>query len=115
MVLPRAGGPVGIGLAADGGHAAQEGMAAVPDFGSRTTAQKQAMLDAAWVEYNRRMGIGSVQTGASTGQSFGMTKIPWDALVATIDSLSQELGYAQPVIQAQPNFAGRSGHACPTN
>lgn len=84
-----------------------------PDFGSFTTDEKTTLLTAAKAELLRRTGLGAIQTGASTGQSFGMTKIPYSELTALIDSLSIELGYPQPVIQASPNFAGRAGYPYP--
>lgn len=81
---------------------------AAPDFGSFSTAEKQALLTAAKAELLRRAGIGSVQTGASTGESYSMTKTPYNDLVALIDALTVELGYPQPVVQASPNFSGVS-------
>lgn len=114
------GSPWGLGaggranLTARGGQGAERVMAA-PDFGSFSTAEKQALLTAAKAELLRRTGIGSVQTGSSTGQSFGMQKVPHSELVAMIDALTVELGYPQPIVQASPNFAGRAGYAWPQN
>lgn len=75
------------------------------DFGSFTTAEKTALLNAAKAELLRRVGIGSVQTGASTGQSFSMTKIPQKELEALIDGLTSELGYPEPNVVVAPNFS----------
>jgi hypothetical protein len=82
---------------------------AAPDFGSFSAAEKTDLLTAAKAELLRRNGIGSVQTGASTGESWTMDKVPYTELVAMIDALTLELGYAQPNVRVTPNFAGRSG------
>ncbi len=81
---------------------------AAPDFGSFSLAEKEALLTAAKAELLRRTGIGSVQTGASTGESFSMQKVPHTELVAIIDALTLDLGYAQPTTRVTPNFAGRA-------
>jgi hypothetical protein len=82
-------------------------MAAALDLGSFTFAEKTSLLAAAKAELLRRAGVGAVQTGASTGQSFSMTKYTEDGLIALINSLTVDLGFEQPIIQAKPNFAAR--------
>lgn len=82
---------------------------AAPDFGSFTVAEKTELLSSAKAELLRRSGIGSVQTGASTGESWTMDKVPYPELVAMIDALTVELGFAQPNVRVTPNFAGRAG------
>lgn len=84
-------------------------MAAALDLGAFTTQEKQDLLAAAKAELLRRAGVGAVQTGASTGQSFSMTKYTEDGLISLINALTVDLGYVQPVIQASPNFAGSAG------
>lgn len=83
-------------------------MPAALDVGSFTTAEKNALLAAAKAELLRRAGLGSVQTGASTGQSASMTKMTEDGLVRLINSLTADLGFEQPTTQVAPNFSGRS-------
>lgn len=83
-------------------------MASVIDFGAFSLAEKQALLAAAKAELLQRVGLGAVQTGAGNGQSFGMTKLTESALMGLINALTAELGYEQPVVVAQPNFAARS-------
>jgi hypothetical protein len=80
-------------------------MAASLDLGSFSNAEKTALLAAAKAELLRRNGIGSVQTGASAGQSFGMTKMTEDGLIRMINSLTVSLGYEDPIVQVRPNFA----------
>lgn len=84
-----------------------------PDFGSFSLAEKQALLAAAKSELLRRLGLGSVQTGAQTGASFSMTKVTTSDLNAIISALTIDLGYPQPVVQTAPNFAGQAGFSWP--
>lgn len=77
------------------------------DFGAFSAAEKQALLTAAKAELLRRIGGGSIQTGASNGQSFGMTKYTEDGLNRLITALTIDLGYEQPITQVAPNFSGR--------
>jgi hypothetical protein len=84
-------------------------MAATLDFGSFSTAEKTALLTAAKAELLRRAGVGAVQTGSSAAQSFGMMKMSMEELTLLINSLSQELGYAQAENRVMPNFARPMG------
>jgi len=68
-------------------------MAATIDFSSFTTSERTDLLTAAKAELLRRAGVGSVQTGTSVGQSFGMMKMSDEALTSLINSLSSSLGY----------------------
>lgn len=81
---------------------------AAPDFGSFSHAEKVALLTAAKAELLARHGMGTVQSGSSTGEQYMMDKVPYPQLVATIDALTLDLGYPQPTVQVQPNFAGRA-------
>lgn len=81
------------------------------DFSSYSTAEKTALLTAAKAEVLRRVGVGAIQTGASTGQSFSMTKMTEEGLARLISTLSIDLGYEQPVIQVAPNFSHVPGPA----
>lgn len=83
-------------------------MSASLDFGAFSSAEKTALLTAAKAELLRRVGVGAVQTGASNGQSFGMTKYTEDGLTRLINALTLELGYEQPIVQVAPNFSGRN-------
>ncbi len=75
------------------------------DWGGFTTAEKQALFDAAKAEVLTRM-TGRVQNGSSAAQSFGMTQMTYNELVFLVNALSTELGYPQPETRVQPNFAG---------
>lgn len=81
-------------------------MASTLDFSGFSTAEKQALFAAAKAEMLRRAGVGAVQTGSSSAQSFGMQKMTEDGLIRLINALTVELGFEQPVIQVAPNFAG---------
>ncbi len=70
-------------------------------------AQWQAIYDALLAETLRRAGIGAVETGGSSSQTFGMKKLSDDALLGTLNAFGQALGVApQPIVQVAPNFAG---------
>lgn len=85
-------------------------MAATLDFGAFSTAEKQNLLTAAKAELLRRAGAGSVQSGASSNQSFMFSKMTEDALIRTINALTIELGYPQPEVRVRPAF-GHGGYA----
>ena len=76
----------------------------VPDLGAFSTAEKQNLLSAIKAEVLLRLTPGSVRTGASAGQSFGVDKWSEDALTVWLNALTVELGYAQPEIRVRPNF-----------
>lgn len=77
----------------------------VPDLGAFSTAEKQNLLSAIKAEVLLRLTPGSVRTGASAGQSFGVDKWSEDALTVWLNCLTVELGYAQPEIRVRPNFS----------
>lgn len=81
------------------------------DFGSFSTAEKQALLTAAKSEVLTRL-TGRVQNGSSAAQSFGMTLMSQLDLTLLINALTVELGYQQPEIRVAPNFSGRSWGPC---
>ncbi len=76
------------------------------DFGAFTNVEKIALLAAAKAEILNRTGVGSVQTGSSTAQSFSMAKYSEDGLIRLINALTVELGYPQPETRVAPNFSG---------
>lgn len=84
-------------------------MAVSLDFSSFTTIERTNLLSAAKAELLRRAGIGSVQTGSSTGESFGMAKLSDDALMSLINSLSSSLGMLSTNggARVRPNFSLR--------
>jgi hypothetical protein len=75
------------------------------DFGSFTQAEKTALLAAAKAEVLRRASGGAISSGSSANQNFTMQKMSDDALFNLINSLSLDLGYAQPENRVMPNFA----------
>lgn len=84
-------------------------MPASIDFSSFTAIERSDLLKAAKAELLRRAGIGSVETGSATGQSFGMRKMSDDALTALINSLTKAAGYAgsDGGQRVRPNFSCR--------
>lgn len=84
-------------------------MAATLDFGSFSTAEKTALLTAAKAELLRRAGVGSVQTGSSASQQFGMMKMTMDELTLLINGLSADLGFQEPENRVVANFSGAYG------
>jgi hypothetical protein len=76
-----------------------------PDLGAFSTAEKQALLTAIKAEVLLRLTPGSVRTGSSAGQSFGVDKWSEQALTIWLNALTVELGYAQPEVRVRPNFS----------
>jgi hypothetical protein len=85
------------------------------DLGGFSAADKQTLFTAAKAELLRRASGGAVQTGASSGQSFSMTKMTEEGLIRLINSLTQELGYQQPEVRVRPVFSrgGAGGQFIP--
>ena len=75
------------------------------DFGAFSTAEKQALLAAAKAELLRRAGVGSVQNGSSSAQSFAMAKYSEDGLIKLINGLTQDLNFQQPEVRVRPIFS----------
>ena len=75
-----------------------------PDLGAFSTAEKQALLSAIKAEVLVRVTPGSVRTGGSAGQSFGVDKWSEQALTIWLNALTVELGYPQPETRVRPNF-----------
>lgn len=92
-----------------GGHYAKVIMATALDFGSFSTAEKQALLTAAKARLLEKI-TGTVINGSSSSQSFGMSEMSVDQLQLLINALTIELGYAQPEIRVTPNFNGVAGY-----
>ena len=76
-----------------------------PDLGAFSTAEKQTLLTAIKAEVLLRLTPGSVRTGSSAGQSFGVDKWSEQALTIWLNALTVELGYAQPEVRVRPNFS----------
>lgn len=77
------------------------------DFGSFSTAEKQALLTAAKAEVLTRI-TGRVQNGSSSAQSFGMNLMSQADLTLLVNALTVELGYPQPELRVAPNFSGNA-------
>lgn len=85
-------------------------MADILDFAGFNTKEKTDLLAAAKAELLRRAGIGSVETGSATGQSFGMQKMSEGGLINLINSLSASLGLVDSgagYSRTRPNFNTR--------
>lgn len=78
-------------------------MSATLDFGAFSTAEKQALLDAAKSEVTRRM-TGRVSSGSSAAQSYSMTQMTFDELVNLVNGLTEELGLNTVNARVRPNF-----------
>lgn len=81
-------------------------MGAPPSFIGWTPAELADLFTALKAESMRRAGVGAVQTGSSSAQSFTAMKLSNDDLKNWMDAVAAVLGYEQPVIQVRPNFAG---------
>ena len=76
-----------------------------PDLGAFSYAEKQNILTAVKAEVLIRLTPGSVRTGASAGQSFGVDKWTGQELTMWLNALTAELGFQQPELRVQPNFS----------
>ena len=76
-----------------------------PDLGAFSYSEKQNLLTAIKAEVLLRLTPGSVRTGASAGQSFGVDKWSEGALTIWLNALTAELGFSQPELRVRPNFS----------
>ncbi len=81
------------------------------DFGSFSTAEKQALLAAAKARLLAKI-TGTVVNGSSSAQSFGMSEMSVDQLQLLINALTVELNYPQPELRVAPNFNPSWGGYC---
>jgi hypothetical protein len=78
--------------------------ASAPDFAGWTDVERAAAFTAIKAEMMRRLGLGSISSGASQGQSITMQKLTADELRAWHDSLSVYVTGFQGNVQVQPIF-----------
>jgi hypothetical protein len=79
-------------------------MASAPDFTGWTAAEQAAAFTAIKAEMMRRLGLGSISSGASQGQSVTMTKLSNEELRAWHDSLAPLVTGSDPITQVAPMF-----------